>query len=221
MDALDQIALEALRVQALHTIAEVAGETGPDGCLRVLTSRGGLPVRRALSCLIRPEPGDRVLVSGTLPDQLWLLAVLERPGEAPLRLTLDRPAELAVSAGDLRLRAPGGLHLEGGERLEAGAPEVVLRGDQATFAFRRLTALAREALASLRTCRLLAGWLDTSAERVHLRAETARREVRGLDQTRAGNLELQADQTLRMQGEHLLASADKLVRVDGDQIHLG
>jgi hypothetical protein len=220
MDAIDQATLGALRRQALHGVGEVLADDG-DGRLRVRTD-GELGAGLALSCLVRPEVGDRVLVSGTLPENLYVIAVLERPGDAPLQLDLARETEVTVAGGGgLGLRSGGPLRIGSGARVEVDAPELMLRAGQATLACRRMTAVARDVLATLRNCRLVAGLVETSADSVHLRAARSQREVRDLELVRAGNLDYRADQALQLRAQDLLGTAQRLVKLDGDQIHLG
>ena len=45
--------------------------------------------------------------------------------------------------------------------------------------------------------------------------------VDGLDQVRSTHIDYRADQTLQLQAENLIANATNLVKVDGEQIHLG
>ena len=74
--------------------ATVATWTGSAGTLS-----DGRTVGSSASCLLRPAPGDRVLVwRGRDDDQGWILAVLERASE-------DAPAVLATS-GPLAIEAP-------------------------------------------------------------------------------------------------------------------
>ena len=61
------------------------------------TLAGGRAVRLGASCLLRPAPGDRVLVWAGSDGQSWVLAVLQRADEdAPAVLAASRP--LAIEA---------------------------------------------------------------------------------------------------------------------------
>ncbi len=68
-----------------------------DGSVTVESEGRGWHCRRAVSCLIAPQAGDRVLIS-SVDNQIWLLAVLERDE--------SRRAELSVP-GDLHIQSQG------------------------------------------------------------------------------------------------------------------
>jgi hypothetical protein len=47
------------------------------------------------------------------------------------------------------------------------------------------------------------------------------RKVEGIEQVQAGELDLQVRDSLSLHGRHTMMTAEKLVKVDGAQIHLG
>jgi len=189
---------------------------------RIGTAVGELRVRRALSCLVWPEVGDRVLTSVGLTDEPFLIAVLERHSGTPLRLVFPGETKVEVAAGGgMSLEADGPLTFGSRTGVSLDGPEMVLRGGSLTLAARRLSVIAREAVASLRVSRLIGDLIEATAESLHLRLDRSRRTVRDLDQVQAGSLELRAEQMAYLQSETLIATAQRLVKIDGEQIHLG
>jgi len=97
--------LVAIRAQAgpvarqqVRTV-ELADDAGP--CLQ--DPRGEpVPARRAVSCLIEPAAGDKVLTAEA-GGQVYVLAVLERPDEA-LPLHIDTKRDLRISANRISLK---------------------------------------------------------------------------------------------------------------------
>src|SRR5262245_6060935 len=67
--------------------------------------QGEVIARRAASCLLQPEPSDRVLVA--LAPEPFVLAVLERGSDRRAELAVDGAAVLRVS-GTLELDAEQG-----------------------------------------------------------------------------------------------------------------
>lgn len=206
----------------LHVDGEVLEIEENQTWFRIGTAAGELRVRRALSCLVWPEVGDRVLTSVGLTDEPFLIAVLERLSGSPLRLVMPRETTVEVAAGGgMGLRVDGRLTLESRTGVNLDGPEVALRGGSLTLAARRLSVIAREAVASLRVTRLIGDLIEATAESLHLRLDRSRRTVRDLDQVHAGSLEMRAEQMARLQSETLIATAQRLVKIDGEQIHLG
>ena len=62
----------------IHAIGTLA-RSGEAGRYAVETEFGTFSSRRAASCLLEPEPGDEVLVSGPTLESAYIIAVLERP----------------------------------------------------------------------------------------------------------------------------------------------
>ncbi len=206
----------------LHVDGEVLEIEENQTWFRIGTAAGELRVRRALSCLVWPEVGDRVLTSVGLTDEPFLIAVLERLSGSPLRLVMPGETKVEVGAGaGMSLRVDGHLTLESRTGVNLDGPEVVLRGGSLTLAARRLSVIAREAVASLRVTRLIGDLIEATAESLHLRLDRSRRTVRDLDQVHVGSLELRAEQMAHLQSETLIATAQRLVKIDGEQIHLG
>ncbi len=221
MDALRPDQTSALRPQPMHLEGEVLAVEEGATC-SIQTATGVLRARRALSCLVWPEVGDRVLAAQGLNDETFLIAILERRAAVPLRLVLpgETAVEVAEGAG-LSLRIEGPLALGSRSRLSAEGPEVSVRAERLTLVGGRLELIAREALAALRSSRLIGDLVEATAERLNLWLDQSQRRVQGLDQVHAGSVEIHAEQVTRLHSDTLLADARRLVKIDGEQIHLG
>ena len=56
----------------------------------VETHSGTYYAKQAISCLIKPLPGDKVLVAGNLMDDFYILAVLERGRQTKTNTCIPR-----------------------------------------------------------------------------------------------------------------------------------
>jgi hypothetical protein len=68
---------------------------------------------------------------------------------------------------------------------------------------------------------LVAQEADTILTRLTQRAKRVFRFVEEIDQTRAGTVDLRAENLIGIRGENAIISARVLAKVDGEQIHLG
>ncbi len=166
-------------------------ETQP--ALRVRLHDEVFEARRAKSCLVAPDPGDRVLVA-VEPDAVFVLAVLT--GAEATRIACE--AELAIEA-----------------------PRLAVRAEEGTVAVTRLGFFAGIVDAQLKKVSLLADDLDTMAERITQRAKRVMRFVEELDQLRAGTVDVRAESLAAIRAENALISARVLAKIDGEQINLG
>ena len=117
-----------------------------DRCTVTLDDGSDLVARRAASCLLAPEPGDRVLL--TLQPEPFVLAVLERDH--------DRAARLEVR-GDAVMTTSGELTLEGNEGVAVRTCIMMLsiidclRGEERIW-LRLLTGAPSQICSTIRLC---------------------------------------------------------------------
>ncbi|RYY87682.1 MAG: DUF3540 domain-containing protein [Comamonadaceae bacterium] len=159
--------------------------------------------RRAASCLLEPAIGDTVACLLVAPDEVWLLAVLQREGGTPhvlrsaVPLTLAAPG-LALETDDFSLQAG---------RACVSATEAELIGKNL-----RLIGTAVKVVGSV---------LSTVFERVSHFSRNHLRTTEGIDRVHATHVECEADQLARISGQHLLLNGQDLVKARGSQIHFG
>lgn len=212
MDSARAEHLNRIAPSPVHLCCQVLAIAGDD--YRVGADWGSLSARRAASCQLLPAVGDKVLVSGNLPDQVYLIAVLERSPDAPLETRLGEGVTLRVPAA-------GQLHIATDRQLYLHSDEMLLQGRQGHLVFSHFKAIVAEAILGLRQGRLFGDLFETSLARLSQLLGNSHRTVQGLDQVRCANLDYQAEQTVHIHGRDVLADAEHLMRVDGDQIHIG
>ncbi|NMJ43772.1 DUF3540 domain-containing protein [Roseomonas sp. JC162] len=162
------------------------------------------PALRAFSCLVDPAPDDLVLV-GDAEGEAYILAVLARRGDAPMRLAMPGGATIAAPDGRLTLDA-------GTLDLRAGATEVTTRS---------LDVTAGRTAASLGRVALLAEAIETIAQRIVGRFRRSLRIVEDSEQVRARDIDQRASGHLHLRGDAVTLQGTALVKLRADQIHLG
>jgi Protein of unknown function (DUF3540) len=208
-------------------VLAVVEETGTvlsileDGAVEVRTVSGVHAAHRAVSCLVAAEVDDVVLVARTPAEGSFVLAVLRRESGAATTLAVAGDLDVRVPDGRLTFAAHDGVDLlsaqevnvtAGGFRVTAGEGHVVLQG---------LSFIGEAVRAEIDRVRLVAQTFDSVLERFSQKVQRSYRTVTETDQVRAERIDYTAEKTLSLHGEHALVSADELVKVDAEQIHLG
>ena len=210
-----------LRPVAVECVQRVGEVTEPlDRGFRVRLGAEEVEARVAVSCLVSPEPGDRVLLTLGGSEHAFILAILER-----------EDSRLAIkSEGDLSFHLPdGAFSVVAKQGVEMTTPGII------SWWSDRLNANAREASFGIDTLeyegesghvemgrvRFLARTIDRVAGRLTERIKDACRTVTGLDRQRAGSLDMKVENTAKIRGKNTLVTAEELMKMDGDQIHLG
>lgn len=222
------------RALANASVLQVYGEivSITDGSFRVRTAAGPVDARRAHSCLVAPIVGDHVLVSvpeapASAPDapraiapRGYVLAVLERASGAPTTVVVE--GDLALSAqGRVSVTSPVGVELASPARVDVRAGELSVDASAARFVLGGLSVLASKLKAHLGESSVVGGAIDSVFQRVSQSMKSSFRVVEGTDRLEARDASWTATETLSVRATNTIVTSEQLVKLDGDQIHLG
>lgn len=179
----------------------------------VVTS-GNLRARAssAASCLLEPNPGDSVACLRVAPDEVWILAVLQREESAEQVLRCHGDTRWVVEGGALTLQAPT-LKMRG-DALDVSVQQTQLATDRAELVGRQFRLIAG-------SVKVIGTMLSTVMDRVNHFSKHYLRTTDGIDRVSATHVECEAKQLLRMEAEHTLVNGSKLIKARGSQIHFG
>lgn len=185
-----------------------------DGSMVVESEGLGWHCRRAASCLLTPETGDNVLLARSDDEKLWLLAVLERA--CP-----QHSAQISIQ-GDLNISTQGGsLTLNSELQLALHSHSLQVKSTQGECAIGTLEYRGDEVKAQIGIGR----WIGERCESVwhtvtHL-SQMMFRQVKQTEHVRAGQLDYQAQDYLRLHSRNTLITAQDIAKIDSEQIHVG
>lgn len=201
---------------------QVYGEiTSVEGGEYAVRTSGGIQVaRRAVSCLVAPEIADRVLMAIGPGGESFVLAVLERDHDQ-VNIAPDGDLRIELAEGSFAVVAKEGVELVSAKGLGLTADEMRLHARQGGVFFDALSYAGRLVHADVERVQAVAGAIDQVVSRVSQRLKNAYRFVEGLDQQRSGQLDIRAEKSAKLRAENTIVTAEELVKVDGDQIHLG
>ena len=208
--------LIALCAAPMHGVARVL-HVDEDGACRIadVGGSGEQQARRAVSCLVMPQAGDTVWLAGDLSHGLYVTAVLERDphcADGPGRVMLPADAHVESANGRMTLQA---------ESLKLDGHELAVQARSAAVAVDKITGIGREATWSFQRVKLIADAVETFTDRLLQFAGWSQRTVSGVDQVRARHIDYRADEMMQLQAQNLVANAASLVKLDGEQIHMG
>jgi len=195
-------------------LAEAVARTTPladqEASSRVLTvetvDRGALLVRgaevetvaarRAVSCLVTPVPGDRVLAA-TAGEQCYVLAVLERADSAA-PLAIETEGDLVLSARRISIKA-------GVFDLVAEAANLVGHAFNSLF----------------RTSKRVAGTDETIAQSTTVSAHERVSVIAGSDVHKAGVFSQNIESALAQSAHTAVVTAKTDIRLNAERINVG
>jgi hypothetical protein len=202
--------------QEFGEVLGVAGQT--------VTVRGALSdvcARRAASCLVAPRVGDRVLVVVEEAGDAFVLAVLERNSEGPTTIETDGDLALRTTSGKVTIAAQEGVDVVSPSPVKIAAGEVSVTAALGRLRVEALEVLGRAVQAEFGKVKVLATSIDSVLERYTQRARLSKRTVEELDQVHAGHIDYAAAGNAHLRGENAIVSAEDLVKMNADQVHIG
>jgi len=216
----DNLARTHTEVAAVTESGQVLMLEGPRAVVRT-KSGSTTTARRAASCLLAPEVGDRVLVATTEDGQGWVVAVLERGATREATIDLEGDVAVRVTNGKLRLVAQEGIDLLTGKDVSVTSGTFRLTAAVGTVVVDQLAYLGRAASAEVAKLKLWATSFDSVLERLSSKVKRSYRTVEELEQLRAERIDWAARKNLSLRGENTLLTAKSLAKMDAEQIHIG
>ncbi|WP_170319868.1 DUF3540 domain-containing protein [Polyangium spumosum] len=192
-----------------------------DGFFVVRTGRGDMRARRATSCLVEPRERDFVLVAGAPSGAAYVLAVLEREAGAGAAIACDGDLEIKLPQGGLRVAAKENIDFVSAAEVGVAAEGVRVHASSGSVVLDSLSYLGSVVRAEIGKLRHEGGVVERVVERVSERVKRSFRKVEEVDQLRAERIDHSARQVMSLRAENTIVSAEQLVKMDGEQIHLG
>ena len=163
------------------------------------------PAIRAAGCLLDPQEGDTVLAyCGEEALPIVVSVLLSGEGGEKRRMTFSGGVDIS-SDGEIGITA---------RRFTGRFSECSLTGGTLSLAGEILSFTGRRIVHAGETLERVAGWLID-------RARGASRHIEGVDRTLSGEILLESESMVSIQSRTTLISGSDLVKIDGDQVHLG
>lgn len=202
-------------------VARVAAGDAPDGRVAIDTPDGLRDAEVAVSCLVRPMPGDEVSVLIDGDNQAIVQAVLRRPGGGPLTVTTAEGLTLQVAGTSLHLDARHGALLSSDRMVALAAGTVDVRASRGFAEFGDLVWRAKTAYALVGRMMTAADSLVTQVGQLMVRAKVSLRSAETLDKTDAPLVEIRGHKGVSIYGETASFNAGEDVRINAKRVNIG
>jgi hypothetical protein len=210
-----QLSIEGV-TQEMGRVLKAEGKT-----LRVRAAACDYDAKRAVSCLVEPVADDIVLVALAPNGAAYVLAVLEREEGAKTTLSTDGDLEVSQRNGRVTIAAQDGIDLLAAKDVTLIGQGLKITASEGNVVVHKLSFVGGLVRAEMDKVKLLAQTFDAVLDRFSQKVKNAYRTVEETDQVRAERIDYAATSTMSLHGENALVTAAELVKVDGEQIHLG
>ncbi len=186
----------------------------------VRTDAGDVDAIRSVSCLVRPMPGDEVLLSMDQHGRTFVLAVLER--QESLDTELDFAGKVRLCAqGDVDIAAANDLALLAGEHCMVAGRRLDVLAEDGEAKVGKMRFIGNILHAQVQALNVVAGNVENVFIRLTQRFKDMFRYVEDHSEVQAGSARYLVDETLTMHSKNAVHMAEEVVKVDGEQVHLG
>jgi len=175
--------------------------------------------RRAASCLLAPRAGDVVLCA-EVDAAAYVLAVLERDAEGT-ELEVDGELAIRSRAGSVRVGAAGDVELSADRAVRLRGKAMALVSEEGSWVGRELRLLGEQLTLDAARIRQVSTFAERVASSLKERFGRTYRDVEDHEHVRAGSVTYSLRHLLRYHADTAVMTAKKLIKLDGDQIHLG
>ncbi|ADU90965.1 DUF3540 domain-containing protein [Taylorella equigenitalis] len=197
--------------EAIHSICEVINYSEENQSYSVSLDGNVLSCERAASCLLEPSVGDKVLVSGPNSDELFIIAIVKQKETSNSKVKI--PGNLTIQAEELSFRASKKVDLKSDHlQMKSNTAEVVV--DSADY-------VGSELRSTVSIFRFVGKVYELITDRLAQMSRNTVRITEQIDQTRAGTIDYQAEDSARVHSKYTMVTAGELVKVDSEQIHMG
>jgi hypothetical protein len=216
---MDNLARQQDDLIVFHEFGQVA-EVRQGGFV-VDTPSGRYTAKKAVSCLLEPGKGARVLIAGDPLGDCYILSVLEYGAEKKCSIQFDGDVEMVAKNGQFQLAAQKGIHLTTVEQIGMISSDLKVHSQRAEVSISQLVYLGTSIFAQLSKIKVLATTVESTIRRLTQKVFRSYRTVEDIDQVKAGKIDYNAEKTMSLHGKYSLLTAKNDVKIDGKMIHMG
>lgn len=189
------------------------------GRFLVETSFAKVEAVRAVSCLVEPASGDKVLLAVDLSGGAWVLSVLESAGA--VNLSVDGDARLSARGGSLTIASDRDVSLACPGALSAVSGEVSVHAASGSAVMEKASFVGRTLKTQFKRVRQAAASVDQAFRRFTQRSQESSRFVKEHDEVQAGSQRVLVEDLCALHAKNHSMMAEEHVVINADQIHMG
>ncbi len=193
---------------------------GCDSNWIVQAESGTCTAKKAVSCLVAPEIGDKVLCVLLASGASSILAILERKQSHTTHLKFDGDLDIS-SSNSIRLVANERLNAFSGNKMSFDSSDLSIRSKIVSALFNKLNVTGEEANHSIGKIRILAKYMESVSETSRQIMNNSFRLVSGLESVKAGEILQTVKNHFKVQSKQATILAEDDARVNAKRVHLG
>lgn len=182
---------------------------------------GIFTAKRAFSCVVNPEAGDKVMYSRDEHHVCHILAIIERPTHQ--HATLSFPGNVSIDSphGQVSILGQTGVQLTSADSLDMVTDQVNVIARKGLLNINDATLTGGQVTSHIASVTTIAKSIDTVAERLTQKLKHSFRIIDGVDQTKAGDVLTTIKNLFSLRSRQSAMLAKKDIKIDAQRIHMG
>ena len=188
----------------------------------VIHSQAGvITAKRAFSCVVNPEAGDKVMYSRDHKEQYYVLAIVERPLQQSARLSFQGDVAIESVQGEILITGQSGLQIASAESIALVSNQVNVIAKKGLINIDDAIVTGEKASSHISRLSVFAKSIDTVADRLSQKLKNSFRVIEGVDQTKAGDVLTTIKNLFSLRARQSAIIAKKDIKIDAERIHMG
>lgn len=176
--------------------------------------------KKAFSCLVDPEYGDRVICTTDEDGVYYILCIVERPQSKNMDLSFPGQNYIGVNEGGLHIQSPNTI-TTACKDLNFFSGKSIFTSREATFSCEEITAAGNSLQAKFQTVRLVSNLINTMARQAIDKFKGYIRNTEESDMVKAGRLTRDTNGLYAVNSEHTIMNSKQSTKIDGEKILMG
>jgi len=189
--------------------------------IQVSTPFGTVKAHKAVSCLVSPVAGDRVLLSTDMTGSCYILSVLERTMTGEMELALEGNAKLSTNNGSLTITAGRNVSLSSVESIDIATGRVSMSADRGEASIRKFSFLGSSLYTQVKRFAAVARTVEHTFKRFTQRFENCERYVEDHEEIQTGSTRYLVGDTMTTHAKNTMNVSEELHTMQAEQIHMG
>lgn len=188
----------------------------------VETSNGEIQAKKATSCLVTPEIGDKVLISISSEGDCFILSILDRPKENQnTHLSFKGNVNLEASQGKINLIAKKDISLASQNNLSLASNNFYLASNKGKAHIENLSFTGKKLTTSLKKIKMVCVSVEQIFARLTQKLINSFKFVKEHNEVQSNSSRYLVEDTLTVQSKNATHMAEEIITLNGEQIHLG
>lgn len=180
--------------------------------LTLLWAGATIKSKTAVSCLLQPDVGDKVLLEFDDENQAYVLAILDRETVSESSLLLPN---------NTRVKAKESLILESEESISLASKAYSQSSESLAVKFDQAAISGKKLHSNIELLHSVSRIMSQVASQAVQKFKSYVRKTEESDQVQAAHMARQVSGLYNMQSKHTILVSEKDTKIDGEHIHMG